>query len=273
MAEQQSSGPALSVRALEKGYGRGMFRVLGGVSLDVGAHEIVALIGRSGAGKSTLLRCINRLVEPDKGEIVFEGVDVTKLAPKPLRNARRRIGMIFQEFNLVNRLTVLDNVLAGRAGSVSALRCWLKTFPAEDVARAEALLTKVGLIEHRFKRADELSGGQRQRVGIARALMQEPRLILADEPTASLDPTIGREIMELISSIAKTTGIPVLVSMHDVNLARRFVERIIALRDGVKVFDGNPHSADLDHIYSQDDRPSGPDAGENRERTIRSALA
>lgn len=251
---------ALRICDLHKSYGRNGGTALRGVSLEVGDHELVALIGRSGAGKSTLLRCINRLVEPDSGEILFEGTDVTKVRTKELRLLRRKIGMIFQEFNLVNRLSVIDNVLSGKAGSISALRCWFKIFPKDDVARAEALLEKVGLIDHRYKRADELSGGQRQRVGIARALMQHPRLILADEPTASLDPHIGREIMELITTIAADTRTPVLLSMHDTVLATRFVKRVVALRDGTKIFDGLPAGLDLDSIYKEATGPSSEGA-------------
>lgn len=258
---------ALAVRNLEKRYGREGLEALKGVSLEVGRYELVALIGRSGAGKSTLLRCINRLVEPDRGEIFFEGVEVTKLSPRELRKVRCHIGMIFQEFNLVNRLSVIDNVLSGMAGSVGAWRCWFKTFRKKHVARAEAILDKVGLVDHRFKRADELSGGQRQRVGIARALMQEPRLLLADEPTASLDPAIGSEIMELITDIAKGSRIPVLISMHDIALAKRFVNRIVALKDGVKVFDGAPAAADLMHIFKdiaegEEDASTRPGVGD-----------
>jgi phosphonate transport system ATP-binding protein len=239
----------LTLRNVDKTYGDVM--ALKGVSMAVGADELVALLGRSGSGKSTLLRCINRLIEPDGGEILFDGVSVTELGTRDLRRFRCHIGMIFQEFNLVNRLSVIDNVLSGRAGSVGALRCWFKTFAKEDVERAEELLDRVGLAEHRYKRADELSGGQRQRVGIARALMQEPRLLLADEPTASLDPEIGREIMELICEIARATKIPVLISMHDVALAKQFVERVVALKDGIKIFDGHPTAVDMEYVYKE----------------------
>lgn len=244
--------PTLIIRNVDKAYGAdGGVKALKGVSFEIDGDQLVALIGRSGSGKSTLMRCINRLIEPDAGEIIFENVDVTRLGKKELRQYRRRVGMIFQEFNLVNRLSVLDNVLSGRAGSVGALRCWFRIFSKTDIEHAEELLEKVGLIEHRYKRADELSGGQRQRVGIARALMQDPELILADEPTASLDPEIGREIMELIFEISQSTRVPVLVSMHNVELAKQFVERVIALKQGVKIFDGHPTKVDLANIYKE----------------------
>ncbi len=239
---------------IHKSYGRDKSIVaLKDVSFKISSDERVALLGRSGSGKSTLMRCINRLNEPDAGEIIFDDVNTTRLKGKALRQFRRQIGMVFQEFNLVNRMSVIDNVLCGRAGYVSAWRCWFRAFSSEDVTKAEALLERVGLADQQFKRADELSGGQRQRVGIARALMQEPKLLLADEPTASLDPEIGREIMELIFEISEATNIPVLISMHDVGLATQFVERVIALKDGVKIFDGKATGVELEQIYKNAD--------------------
>jgi phosphonate transport system ATP-binding protein len=240
----------LSVSGIEKSYAGARERALAGVSLEIVGSEVVALLGRSGSGKSTLLRCINRLVEPDSGTVVFDGVEVTSLKPKALRLMRTQIGMVFQEFNLVNRLSVIENVLCGQAAATSAIRCWFKMFPRPYVQRAEHLLEQVGLIDFRYKRADALSGGQRQRVGIARALMQEPRLLLADEPTASLDPQTGTEIIELICSLARTSNIPVLISIHDVHLARQYVERIVALKSGVKVFDGACQALDLENVYN-----------------------
>ncbi len=240
----------LSVKDVRKSYGANKVQALKGISFEAEGNQIIALLGRSGSGKSTLLRSINRLVEPDSGAIEIDGVDVTKLGTRELREMRRSIGMVFQEFNLVNRLSVIDNVLCGRAGTTGVLRCMLKVFHKQDIERAEELLEQVGLAAHRYKRADELSGGQRQRVGIARALMQNPRLILADEPTASLDPAIGREIMALICGLARAKGIPVLISMHDVQLAKEFVERVIALRGGEMVFDGPPAAADFRSIYT-----------------------
>ena len=247
----------LAIAGIEKVYPGRADKALGGVSVEVGEREVVALLGRSGSGKSTLLRCINRLVEPDAGSITFEGVDITKLDPAALRAMRQRIGMVFQEFNLVNRLSVLENVLCGRVASVSLARCWFRIFPKRDIERAEHLLEQVGLAKLRYKRADSLSGGQRQRVGIARALMQEPRLLLADEPTASLDPQTGCEILEVICELARTNHLPVLISIHDVALARRYVERIVALKAGLKIFDGPADSMDLESIYRHSDvRPA-----------------
>ena len=246
----------LSLAGIEKVYpGRGD-KALAGVSLEMVGSEVVALLGRSGSGKSTLLRCVNRLVEPDAGKVVFDGIDITALDPRGLGLMRRQIGMVFQEFNLVNRLSVIDNVLSGRAASVSALRCWFRIFPRAEVERAEQLLEQVGLKDLRYKRADALSGGQRQRVGIARALMQNPRLILADEPTASLDPQTGAEILELICEMARTNHLPVLIAIHDVALAQRYVERIVALKAGVKIFDGRADALDFESVYKlADPRP------------------
>lgn len=243
---------ALVIEQVRKCYGgKNGVKALRGVSMTIRDEGVVGLFGRSGSGKSTLLRCINRLVEPDSGRIIFDGIDITTLADRPLRRIRQRIGMVFQEFNLINRLTVLDNVLAGRAGSTSVWRCWFKVFPKENVEFAESLLARVGLADLRYKRADELSGGQRQRVGIARALMQEPALILADEPTASLDPATGEEIMQLICEIGAASRIPVVVSIHDVGLAKRFVSSVVALKAGSKVFEGPPGDVDLDTIYRE----------------------
>lgn len=249
---------ALVVTEIRKSYGGANgVNALSGVSMTIRGDGVVGLFGRSGSGKSTLLRCINRLVVPDSGRVVFGGTDITALSGPPLRRVRQKIGMVFQEFNLVNRLTVLNNVLTGRAGSTSAWRCWFKAFPKEDVEFAESLLARVGLSDLRYKRADELSGGQRQRVGIARALMQEPALILADEPTASLDPATGEEIMQLICEIGATSRIPVIVSIHDVSLAQRYVNSVVALNAGVKIFDGPPGDVDLDAIYREPQAGNG----------------
>lgn len=239
---------ALEVRNLRAGYaGR---EILKGVRFAVAPDDFFAIIGPSGAGKSTLIRCVNRLVEPSGGEVLLDGSDLLKLDPRRLREARRHIGMIFQEFNLVERLSVLDNVLTGRLGYTGTLRSVLRLFSREDIAKALMLLDRVGLREHVDKRADRLSGGQRQRVGIARALMQDPRLLLVDEPTSSLDPKIAREVMGLIREIASELRVPVLCNIHDVALAREFCTHIIGLQDGVKKFEGRP--ADLDERAMHD---------------------
>jgi len=233
----------LTLRHLSKAYVAGT-PVLQDVTLEITARGITAIIGASGTGKSTLIRCINRLVEPTAGEILFEGTDLAKLTGQALWHARRHIGMVFQEYNLVERLTVIENLLSGRLGYVSAWRAWRRKFPPEDIRRAFELLDVVGLAGFAHQRADALSGGQRQRVGIARAVMQEPTLLLADEPTSSLDPKTSVEIMELLAQIARSRGIPVLINMHDVELAKRFADRIIGMKDGRVVFDGRP--AELD---------------------------
>lgn len=239
-AQQQAggaSGTALSVRGLHKEYVPGQ-PVFSGIDLDIAGAGLTAIIGSSGAGKSTLIRCINRLVAPTSGQILFEGTDLAKARGRALREARRRIGMVFQEYNLVERLTVMENLLTGRLGYLSAFAAWRRRFPANDIERAFGLLDTVGLADFANTRADALSGGQRQRVGIARALMQQPHLILADEPTSSLDPKTAAEIMSLLSDQGRAAGIPVLVNMHDVGLARRFAQRVIGMARGSIVFDG-----------------------------------
>lgn len=229
---------------------------LNNVSLTIGQGEIMGLIGPSGAGKSTLIRCINRLVEPSGGKILLDNVDLASLSSGDLRRARRRIGMICQEYALVERLTVMENVLSGRLGYVPFWRSYLRKFPADDVRNAYALLDRVGLLAHADKRADALSGGQRQRVGIARALAQEPDLLLVDEPTASLDPKTSRQIMRLITEICVERGLPAIVNIHDVPLAKQFMQRIVGLRAGEVVFDGKPETLDNDvltTIYGAED--------------------
>jgi phosphonate transport system ATP-binding protein len=226
------------------------------VSLDVGAGEMIALIGPSGAGKSTLIRCINRLVEPTSGSVRLHDVDVTTLGRRRLRAARRKMAMIFQEYALVERLSVMENVLAGQLGNVSFLRSLLRRFPEATVAEAFELLARVELESHYMKRADELSGGQRQRVGIARAVLQRPDLLLVDEPTASLDPRTSRQIMRLLVEICKERQLAAIVNIHDVALARTFIGRIVGLRDGAIVFDGGPDELDEDRlsdIYGKED--------------------
>jgi len=243
----RSSDRSLVIRNLRKEYRAGA-PVLKDVSLEIEGRGMTAIIGPSGTGKSTLVRCINRLVEPTAGEILFRGQDLVRLTGPELRRARRHIGMVFQEYNLVERLSVIENVLCGRLGYVPVWRTWLRRFPAGDVERAFQLLDAVGLGEFATQRADQLSGGQRQRVGIARALMQEPDLILADEPTSSLDPKTSVEIMELIARRAGERDIPVIVNIHNVELARRFADRIIGMSKGEVVFDGPPGALADSHL-------------------------
>ncbi len=245
----------LEIRSLRKRYRTGD-EALKGVDLTLDAGQVLALIGPSGAGKSTLIRCINRLIEPSGGSILLDGVDLAGLRPRALRRARRTIGMIFQEFALVERLSVMENVLSGRLGYVGFLRSAFRRFPQADVERAFELLDRVGLTGMEDKRADELSGGQRQRVGIARALIQEPALLLVDEPTASLDPKTSRQVMRLITELAAEHGIAAIVNIHDVALAKRFIPRIVGLREGEVVYDGSTLGLDaarLTDIYGEED--------------------
>ena len=242
----------LEIEDLKKHYPTGE-KALRGVDIVVEKREIVALLGLSGSGKSTLLRCINRLVAPDSGRVVLDGVEITGLGKHDLRRARAHMGMIFQEFNLVDRLSVLENVLSGTLGVTPLWRVVTSAFRAEDIRRAIELCSRVGIAEHMRKRADQLSGGQRQRVGIARALMQNPKLLLVDEPTSSLDPKIGAEVMELMCEVAEEQDIPVLFSVHDVALARTYSQRIIGLQHGRKIFDEKTVALDkqsVERIYS-----------------------
>jgi len=246
---------ALSIRGLSKEYTRGK-PVLRDISLEFATRGFTAVIGPSGTGKSTLIRCINRLVEPTAGAILFQGQDLVKLSGRELREARRGIGMVFQEYNLVERLTVMENLLTGRLGYVAPLKAWLRKFPQADIDEAFDLLNVVGLSGFANQRADSLSGGQRQRVGIARALMQHPKLMLADEPTSSLDPKTSVEIMTLISDLGTAKNIPIIVNMHDVELAKRFADRIVGMSGGAVVYDGAPAEltdAHLKTIYGGED--------------------
>lgn len=245
----------LDVGGLTKTYRTGD-KALSNVSFSVPRGQVVGLIGPSGAGKSTLIRCINRLVEPTVGSVRLNGFELTTLSGRELRRARRRIGMIFQEYALVERLTVMENVLSGRLGYVPFWRSFFRRFPQNDVDKAFALLDRVGLSDHVDKRADALSGGQRQRVGIARALEQDPELLLIDEPTASLDPRTSRQIMRLIGEICAERGLPAIINIHDVVLAQQFVQRIIGLRAGEIVFDGPADALTTDvltEIYGEED--------------------
>ncbi|GLQ06487.1 phosphonate ABC transporter ATP-binding protein [Sneathiella chinensis] len=238
---------ALVIKNLVKEYTPGK-PVLSGISLELEARGITAIIGPSGTGKSTLIRCINRLVDPTKGEILFKGKDLAKLSGKQLRLARRHIGMVFQEYNLLERLSVMENVLSGRLGYVSPFRAWLRKFSEADMQRAFELLDQVGMADFADQRADALSGGQRQRVAIARALMQSPDILLADEPTSSLDPKTSVEILDLMTEQAKIRNIPVVINIHDVTLAKRFADRIVGMSSGHVVYDGAPDGLQDEHL-------------------------
>ena len=269
----------LRIDNLSKTYRTGD-RALTEVSFSVPSGQVLGLIGPSGAGKSTLIRCINRLVEPTAGKVWLGDLDITVLSRRELRRARRRIGMIFQEYALVERLTVMENVLSGRLGYVPFWRSFSRRYPEKDVEKAFSLLARVGLTEHADKRADALSGGQRQRVGNARALEQDPELLLVDEPTASLDPKTSRQIMRLIVEICGERGLPAIINIHDVVLAQAFAKRIIGLRDGRVVFDGEPEALDekvLTQIYGEEDwttiRRRGHDEDDDDDREREELLA
>ncbi|WP_040244311.1 phosphonate ABC transporter ATP-binding protein [Chromohalobacter japonicus] len=242
----------LRIRQLVKRYGHDE-PVLKGLDLEVPEESVVSIIGASGAGKSTLLRCINRLVEPTSGSIELNRAELTRLHGNELRKARRRIGMIFQGFNLVDRLTVMENVQCGRLGYIPYWRAALRKYPTEDIERAYTLMERVGIAQYANKRADELSGGERQRVGVVRALMQNPEILLADEPTASLDPVSSRQIMELLQTLAQELQLPVLINIHNVAEAREYTQRIVGMRFGRLIFDGKPEDLDqsaMDTVYS-----------------------
>ena len=244
----------LSINNLVKKYSTGD-EALKGVTLEVPSKQVMALIGPSGAGKSTLIRCVNRLVEPTSGNIFLGDMDLTILSRWKLRKARRRIGMIFQEYALVERLSVMENVLSGRLGYVGFWKSWFRRFPKDDVREAYRLLDRVGLMHMADKRADELSGGQRQRVGICRALIQNPDLLLVDEPTASLDPKTSRQIMRLINELCNEQGLAAIINIHDVMLAQMFSKRIVGLENGKIVYDGPPDTLTpnvLTRIYGEE---------------------
>ena len=229
----------LQIEHLTKIYDDGTV-ALRDVSFEVPDGEFLVVLGLSGAGKSTLLRCINRLIEPTEGRIIWNGKDITAASGEELRQIRRRIGMIFQEFNLVERSSVLTNVLSGRLGYVNTWMSLLHHFPKSEVERAMRNLERVGIADLAHKRADDLSGGQRQRVGIARALMQEPQLMLADEPVASLDPVLAHSILRYLEQLNKEDGITVICSLHFLDLMRRYGTHVVGLRDGQVVFQGLP---------------------------------
>ncbi len=243
----------LVIEHLVKDY-PGKVRGIDDLSLTVKDGEFVVLIGLSGSGKSTLLRCINRLIEPTSGRIVLDGIDITAANTTELRKIRRNIGMIFQQFNLVRRSSVLTNVLTGRLGYVSPWQSMLRHFGDEDYGRALINLDRVGLRERAHQRSDRLSGGQQQRVGIARALMQEPKIMLADEPVASLDPATSHSVLKYLQQINRE-GMTVICSLHFLSLARAYGTRVIALKGGRLMFDGLPSEIDqrrFKEIYGED---------------------
>jgi phosphonate transport system ATP-binding protein len=249
-----SESKMLKIEHLTKVYDNGVL-ALDDVSFEVPDGQFVVIIGLSGSGKSTLLRCINRLIDPTEGRIIWNGEDVTAATDEELRHIRRRIGMIFQHFNLVKRSSVLTNVLAGRLGYTNPLWSLVNHFSGADKQAALAKLERVGIREKAYIRADELSGGQQQRVGIARALMQDPELMLADEPVASLDPATSHSVLRYLEVLNKEDNLTVMCSLHFLSLARAYADRIIALKDGKLEFDGSPAEIDearFKAIYGED---------------------
>ncbi|MCL4247090.1 MAG: phosphonate ABC transporter ATP-binding protein [Anaerolineae bacterium] len=244
----------LLIENLTKIYDNGLVAI-DNLSLEVPEGQFVSIIGLSGSGKSTLLRCINRLIEPTKGRIVWNGLDITAASDDELRGIRRRIGMIFQQFNLVKRSSVLTNVMSGRLGYMNPLYSVVNYIPSSEKERALAALERVGIADKAYNSASALSGGQQQRVGIARALMQDPEMMLADEPVASLDPATSHSVMKYLELLNKEDGITILCSLHFLSLARAYADRVIALKDGKLEFDGLPRDIDNDRfraIYGED---------------------
>lgn len=244
----------LIIENLTKIYDNG-FKALDNINLEIPDGQLVSIIGLSGSGKSTLLRCINRLIKPTHGRIIWNDTDITAANEEDVRAIRRRIGMIFQQFNLVKRSSVITNVLQGRLGYTNPLFSFLNYFPRSDRDEALANLERVGIKEQAYKRASALSGGQQQRVGIARALMQRPELMLADEPVASLDPATSHSVMKYLEILNSEDGITVLCSLHFLSLARTYSDRVIALKDGKLMFDGGPQEIDnarFKQIYGED---------------------
>ncbi len=244
----------LEIKNLTKVYDDGT-KALNNVSFTVSDGEFLVIIGLSGSGKSTLLRCINRLIEPTSGQILLDGVDIVSANPRELRRIRRDIGMIFQHFNLVKRSSVMRNVMTGRLGYVNPWLSLLGIFPKKDRELANWALKTVGILKKADNRADALSGGQQQRVGIARALMQQPKLLLADEPVSALDPATSHSVLKYIEQINKDNKVSVLCSLHFLSLARAYATRIIALKDGNMMFDGSPKDIDevrFKEIYGED---------------------
>jgi len=254
----------LSIKDLSKAYNSKDSKALKNVSITVESGEFISVIGPSGAGKSTLLRCINRMVDATEGEIVFNGQNISKVKGKALRVVRTNIGMIFQNYNLVNRLSVLENVLHGRLGYKSTISGALGFYSEAEKEKAFEIISRLGLIKHAYKRCDELSGGQKQRVGIARALMQDPQLILCDEPIASLDPNSSKVIMDYLQDINRAMKITCIVNLHQVDFACKYAERIIGINNGAIVYDGSAKTisqSDLKAIYESDQESYINDAG------------
>lgn len=244
----------LRIEHLTKVYPNGTV-ALQDVSFEVKEGEFLAVIGLSGSGKSTLLRCINRLIEPTSGKIIWNDLDVTAASASEMRKIRRQMGFIFQQFNLVKRSSVLTNVMTGRLGYVNTAQSLAGMFSKQDNERALNNLERLGLRDKAYVRADSLSGGQQQRVAIARALMQEPQLILADEPVASLDPVLSHSILKYLEQLNKEDGLTVLCSLHFLDLVHRYATRAIALKDGRLVFEGLPQEIDdaqFKSIYGQE---------------------
>ncbi|MBL8134550.1 MAG: phosphonate ABC transporter ATP-binding protein [Anaerolineae bacterium] len=244
----------LIIENLTKTYDNG-FTALRNINLEIPDGQFVSIIGLSGSGKSTLLRCINRLIDPTEGRILWNGIDITRATDDELRQIRRRIGMIFQQFNLVKRSSVLTNVLSGRLGYTNPVYSLINYFPNSEKERAVAALQRVGIADKANNRASALSGGQQQRVGIARALMQEPEMLLADEPVASLDPATSHSVMKYLQLLNEEDGITVMCSLHFLSLARAYADRVIALKDGRLEFDGLPKDIDNERfkqIYGED---------------------
>jgi phosphonate transport system ATP-binding protein len=244
----------LQVEHLTKVYDDGTV-ALEDVTFEVPDGQFLAVIGLSGSGKSTLLRCINRLIDPTEGRILWNGEDITAASEEDLRRIRRRIGMVFQHFNLVHRSKVITNVLAGRLGYTSPALSLVNRFSKADRDNAMAQLARFGLEGKAQNRSEELSGGQQQRVGIARAMMQQPEMILADEPVASLDPVLAHSIMQYLEDINRTDGVTVLCSLHFLDLVQRYGQRVIALNEGNLVFEGLPSEIDdkmFKDIYGQE---------------------
>ena len=243
----------LRIQNVTKTYPNGT-QALKNVSFDVKEGEFLVVIGLSGSGKSTLLRCINRLIDPTAGKIFWDNTDITAASPSELRNIRRKIGMVFQQFNLVKRSSVMANVLSGRLGYVNPWLSLIGVWPDEEKKKALKSLERVGIADKAYNRADALSGGQQQRVGIARALMQDPKLILADEPVASLDPVLSHSILQYLEQLNKE-GITVICSLHFLDLVHRYATRVVALKDGVKVFEGSAQEIDrakFKEIYGEE---------------------